>query len=136
MKIKIPFAVLALLGIKSVFAASSAGITFANSMSDCNLLAGFFETTIDSQWASGWDNYELVTCYFPGLCPDGTVKNTCTWWRYLNVLCRDKSGAAGTNDPEIIILTNGLPNHCYYAETTPPRYTTNAGSINNYFVNE
>lgn len=126
MKIKIPFAVLALLGIKSVYSAISSGITFANTISDCNLFAGFFDTTdANDGTTAGWENYELITCHYPGLCPDGTVKNTCTWWRYLRVWCSDETVVAGRNDPEITIITNGLPDHCYFAETTPPRYTTN-----------
>ena len=59
--------------------------------------------------------YELVTCNFPGRCPDGDdAKNTCRWQRALYVSCED-------DDPvEIEIETNSLPNHCYYAPNNAP----------------
>ena len=60
--------------------------------------------------ATNIQDYEFVTCNFPGVCPDGTVRNTCNWLRYLYVYCyADLSG-----DVSINIETNSLPDHCYY----------------------
>lgn len=58
--------------------------------------------------------YELVTCNFPGKCPDGVVKNTCSWQRYLVFECEDGSQVG------FRVGTNSLPDHCYYAENNEP----------------
>ncbi len=33
--------------------------------------------------------YEMVTCDFPGLCPDGVVRSSCAWKRILGMACVD-----------------------------------------------
>lgn len=57
-------------------------------------------------------DYQLVTCYKPGMCPDGVVRSTCQWRRYLFFACFD-------GDPVTYRWeSNSLPNHCYYGNTT------------------
>ncbi|CDW89971.1 UNKNOWN [Stylonychia lemnae] len=61
-----------------------------------------------------FQDYELVVCKGPGMCPDGTVKNVCTWQRYLFFNCFE--GSPVTYRWE----TNSMPNHCYFSKTEPP----------------
>lgn len=59
--------------------------------------------------------YELVTCNFPGICPDGSdAKNQCKWQRFLGLWCLDKD-ISDSGSVELKIATNSLPNHCYYS---------------------
>ena len=32
-------------------------------------------------------DYEVVSCNFPGTCPDGVSRSVCTWYRYLSFQC-------------------------------------------------
>jgi hypothetical protein len=82
------------------------GIILSDSMDDCVLLESLFDCTdcgdslahgsyypYDVTPEDAYDqDYELVTCNFPGQCPDGTVKNTCTWQRYLYIDCTSTHG--------------------------------------------
>ena len=72
-----------------------------------------YDTTPNDDY---YQDYELVTCSFPGLCPDGTVKNSCQWQRYLGFGCV----ALGPSAVAVVFGTNSLPDHCYYQETNPP----------------
>jgi hypothetical protein len=60
-------------------------------------------------------DYELVSCNFPGLCPDGVIRNTCKWQRFLSFHCTQE----GANT-RFELATNGMPNHCYIADANQP----------------
>lgn len=79
--------------LKLVSASNSAGYSFTNALQDCvNLLENFDYTLNQIHEDNGdyvraypykYDNdyryYELVSCSYPGMCPDADVKQTCTW---------------------------------------------------------
>lgn len=60
------------------------------------------------------DKYEIVTCSYAGICPDGVAKMTCIWLRYFAVQCLN------TNPVRISVFTNSLPTHCYYTDVLYP----------------
>lgn len=45
-----------------------------------------------------YENFETVSCSFVGECPDGIVRNSCSWQRYFGAFC------LGGNNPAIIEL--------------------------------
>jgi hypothetical protein len=74
----------------------------------------------------------LVTCAFAGVCPDGTVKNTCAWLR---------TGEYDYSDYWYDLYFNSFPDHCYYALTNPPQgyelytwYETFNDAVWNYYL--
>lgn len=74
----------------------------------------------DPEGINGDINYELVTCNFAGVCPDGIRRNQCSWRRYLYFECI-AAGAVNAEDPvKFVIRTNSLPDHCYYADNNGP----------------
>lgn len=123
MKIKIPLAVLAILGLKTTFALKDTSL-FSSNMADCKAFISYFDTTTINDPTYG--NYEPISCNYPGICPDGTVKNTCTWYKYLAMYC---TTPANDNYVDIVVYTNGMPDHCYYSETNPPKYALSGGTI-------
>lgn len=107
--------------------AISEGSIFTSSYNDCVEFFHLFDYTYTDDYTSFLDmvpygaateqGYETVTCSFPGSCPDGVTRNSCTWLRYLGVDCWTEA------DPSITyynIATNSLPNHCYYATNNAP----------------
>jgi hypothetical protein len=43
------------------------------------------------------------------------TRKSCTWRRFTTLYCYQQGG-----DTYYQLLTNSLPNHCYYAPTNPP----------------
>jgi hypothetical protein len=76
------------------------------------------ETTIQKYpyGPSTEQKYELVSCDFPGTCPDGVTRNTCNWQRILFFGCFETN----SGDVAYSLATNSLPNHCYYASNNQP----------------
>jgi len=69
-------------------------------------------------------DYETVTCSFSGICPDNVQRSTCSWKRYMYFEC-------GTTAPIIVtVMTNSLPNHCYYTDVAAPIGSTT--TVNSY----
>lgn len=129
--------------------ASNEASALTNSMRDCRTFARGFDYTYYNEYEQYyWDSeyetfgpyedlpyadvtnvaqqnfgpayYELVTCNFPGICPDGSdAKNQCKWQRFLGLWCLDND-ITESGKVEIIVATNSLPNHCYYSETFYP----------------
>ena len=116
--------ILVSVGILTASAANTGAITLSNTWEDCVLLESLMDCTYcDEGEAHGsyypydttplddyYQDYELVTCSFPGQCPDGTVKNTCSWQRYMYFDC----DYYGDTDTYLYFETNSLPNHCYF----------------------
>ena len=112
------------VGILTASAAKTGAITLSNTYEDCVLLESLMDCTdCDDGIAHGsyypydktplddyYQDYELVTCSFPGQCPDGTVKNSCSWQRYLYFQCE----FYGETHTFLSTGTNSLPNHCYF----------------------
>lgn len=48
------------------------------------------------------------------MCPDGTYKESCQWERIFYVYVEDAS------ERQIVVVTNSLPDHCYYVNSNPP----------------
>lgn len=70
----------------------------------------------------GMEQYyaELVTCQFPGVCPDGVVRDTCQWFRSLGVYGLDAAALGAYDFGLIYVYTNGMPDHCYYTQSNSP----------------
>lgn len=56
------------------------------------------------------NTYDVIKCDNVGMCPDGTLKNTCQWQRFF---AAQYVAVGGTDPVEIYIGTNGMPDHCY-----------------------
>jgi hypothetical protein len=78
------------LGLAATAAKNTGSIVLSDVYEDCVLLESLFDCTdcddLDIEYpydttpgVGSTQDYELVTCNFPGQCPDGTVKNTCSW---------------------------------------------------------
>jgi hypothetical protein len=111
--------VLSVIGLVSVQA--QLGTFYSSTYEDCVAISNMFDYTYSAHqtgvYATPYESagYEYVTCNNPGRCPDGVIRATCAWLRYLQVHCRT------TSDPSqstVEVYTNSVPNHCYYAETT------------------
>lgn len=73
---------------------------------------------------------EIIKCDFPGMCPDGTYKDSCKWERIFYVYVNNEASR------EIIVVTNSLPDHCYYVDSNPPigvDYITNPATQSNTY---
>ncbi|CDW90076.1 UNKNOWN [Stylonychia lemnae] len=100
------------------------GEPYTSSLLDCNHFIDQFDYTINTRYQGvpekmkpyQGNNYETITCDFPGPCPDGVTRPACTWLRFLTVTCEISGDGA-----LITILTNSMPNHCYRSDSYYPK---------------
>ncbi|CDW86089.1 UNKNOWN [Stylonychia lemnae] len=60
-------------------------------------------------------NYETITCAQRQRCPDSILRETCTWQRFLYFGCTRLSPPYYYGEiSKYTILTNSLPDHCYF----------------------
>ncbi|CDW71858.1 UNKNOWN [Stylonychia lemnae] len=122
------------------FLARNEASPLLDTLSDCKKLAINFDytyfnlgSTIKEQYPFGAGELsELITCDNVGTCPDGIIRISCSWRRAFGVWCLDKTA---TQPVRIRILTNSLPNHCYYSSTDPPLGDTVSYNLVGFEVN-
>lgn len=124
---------LALLGVLG--AVNTAVTPFGHNKDEFLRLMGYFSTTkkparlLDGE-ASGdsiapeelgnlvntlvANDYQLVSCDNVGKCPDGVIRTTCKWQRFLSYAYTPAS--VYTDPVDVYIATNGLPDHCYKSD--------------------
>ena len=74
--------------------------TFTSTFSDCEHLQSLLKCTMcgnslilvtrypyNNQTSTPYQDYETVTCNFPGICPDGVIRSVCTWQRLFFHYC-------------------------------------------------
>ncbi|CDW77193.1 UNKNOWN [Stylonychia lemnae] len=66
-------------------------------------------------------DYEEISCpeYTQITCPDGIMRSTCSWRRYLSFKCIREFNTTGTK-ASFEIRTNSLPNYCYQPSQKQP----------------
>lgn len=63
---------------------------FSDSFTDCEKLVAMFDCTDckNNDLKNFYPNmYEDVVCDGMNICPDGTLRQTCTWRRYFSIRC-------------------------------------------------
>jgi hypothetical protein len=136
--------ILTLLALKTQQSSKASSLSFTDSVGDCILFGRQTSCTFcpyesvaalkypyaTSSSASEYvyQDYEMVSCNFPGVCPDGIVRNTCNWRRYMMVDCGTYSSK--TYETDIYIYTNGVPDHCYYASIST--FIASDSDVNSY----
>ncbi|CDW86032.1 UNKNOWN [Stylonychia lemnae] len=98
---------------------------YTGSLADCIALTDKFDFTenlnydVDTLKYPYTTAYQMVECDEGGICPDGVFRQFCQWQRFLRVQC-----TASGDGAEFKIITNSLPNHCFYAENDYPLGST------------
>ena len=76
--------------------------------------------------------YELVTCDYEMICPDGVQRSSCSWERYFFLFCL--SPAVTGSGTGLRLATNALPNHCYYTDTDQYPVQTQTPDFDEYVL--
>jgi len=142
MRSAVQISIIFLLAYKSQQATKAQPLSFTDDTGDCIIFAQQtsctfcpYETTTTLKYPYStssteyiYQDYEMVTCNFPGICPDGVVRNTCNWRRYMMVDCGTYKST--TYETKIYIFTNGAPDHCYYTSLYP--FIASENGVNTY----
>eukprot|EP00347_Sterkiella_histriomuscorum_P020938 403335876 len=120
---------LKIVGLATILAATQivAQKLYTDSISDMDQ---FLTQLLQTYPQSNGRRSEIIQCNFPGMCPDGTVKDSCQWERIFYVQVTDPATRM------IQVVTNSLPNHCYYVYSNPPvgiQYITEPASQANTY---
>ena len=119
-------------------------ITIYDSFDDCGTFLQLTQCTFciagsDVQFpyatsSNPYQNYEIVTCNFEMICPDGVQRSSCTWFRKMVVVCDGPNTVKSISNSFISITTNSMPNHCYYTETDyyPVQTVISNGKFDSY----
>lgn len=104
---------------------------YTNSYADCLTFASQFGNTCnqpgDGDAGDTVEDLPFSTerCNYAGICPDGSVgQSQCTWYRKLCVTCEEETTVVANqriSRAMIRVQTNSMPDHCYMANTNPPK---------------
>eukprot|EP00347_Sterkiella_histriomuscorum_P023334 403335042 len=118
--------------------AQSMNTIYTNSYQDCVKLSAMFDTTFSTHQSGIYqspytpEGYEVVTCSNVGTCPDGIARSSCSWQRYLQVLCMQPGQLAQGSPSYIFVFSNGAPDHCYYGKQNS--FTASDINYNTYAI--